>query len=69
MWKKIVSTDSVIAIHTGDIVSQNPDDPSLDFKIHVKESGYVSVVHTNGKESMKFFPINYLYYDNWYLKE
>ena len=69
MWKKIDSTDAVIAIHPDDIVSQNPDDPSSEFKIQAIDSGYVSVVHPAGMIAMKFFPVNYLVYDKWWVKE
>jgi len=69
MWKKIESTDILTAIHPGDTITQNPDDPSFEFQIQTLEHGYVSAIDTNRKEDMKFFPKNYLVYDKWWVKE
>ena len=69
MWQKIDSPDSIMAIHAGDTISQHPGDRLFEFKIQEIDSGYVSAVHPDGKLSMKFFHLNYLYYDNWYLKQ
>ena len=69
MWKKIDSPDSVIQIESGDIISQHPDNPLLEFEIISNEDGYVSASHFKGKPRMKFFPANSLYYDRWWVKQ
>ena len=69
MWKKIESADSVTAIHSGDIISQNPDDPSSEFKIQTLKQDYVFAIDTIYKADMKCFPKSYLIYDKWWVKE
>ena len=68
MWKEI-PLGSVVAICKGDIISQSPNNPLLEFIIRAIDNNYVSVVHTNNNSDMKFFPVNYLYYYKWWVKK
>ena len=70
MWKKIQSTDSPVAIHTGDIISQTPFGDLFEFVIRTLGKDYLSAFHNNisGKWVMVHFPLNDLHKDNWWVK-
>jgi hypothetical protein len=55
MWKKIESTDSVLEIKPGDIVSKSPEHSFSEFRVSAINNDYIFVISTNGEQSIKLF--------------
>jgi hypothetical protein len=68
MWNKIDSLDAVTQIHTGDTVSQKPNDHLSDFCIIHNKDGYIGLSHSDHTLPPILFPANSLFYDHWWVK-
>jgi hypothetical protein len=69
MWKKINSNLRYSGMIIGNMITDNPGDPSDSFVVRSIHDGYVKALHINGKSAIKFFPESELLNGKWWVKD
>jgi len=69
MWKKIDTNLVVSRMIVGNMITDNPDDPTDLFEVKTIREGYVIALHEDGKSEVKFFPESELLNGKWWVKD
>lgn len=69
MWKRIDSLEVADALKIGDLITEDPGNTEDFYRIQYIHTGYVKIIHANGKTIVKVFPEEQLVRDEWYVKE
>jgi hypothetical protein len=68
MWSLIDTKDIIANLCVGNIICNEPGDPSSQFEIRAIHQGYVKLLHANGRQAVKIIPEANLITDKWWFE-
>lgn len=68
MWNKIDTYDNLLKINAGVLITPNPTDPYIEYKIETITGKNIRASSTKGVSKVLIMPISELLIDKWYLK-